>query len=80
MPATDVELYRKLYTFDVEEHLSRWELPRSRPAKKSLKLPRIKRPGQKRAVSEEEAQKENTREVDIDRVIRKLFEKKQRWG
>jgi hypothetical protein len=72
-----VELYKKLYTFNAKKQLAKWELPPSRPKKKKLKLPKIKRFRKKKVDQQEDAGKENG-EVDIDRVIRKLYETKKR--
>lgn len=45
--------------------------------KQKLKLPKIKRIGKKKKLPKEQS-RENNSEVDIDRVIRKLFENKKR--
>lgn len=85
MPKTDVELYKRLYTFDADKLLKNWQLPKTRQLKKKTKLPKIKRIGMKGAskltpsnskVSKPPKTVKNN--ADIDRIIKKLFQKKNK--
>ena len=82
-----MELYKRLYTFDPDKLLKDWQLPKTRQLKKKTKLPKIKRIGLKgqaklpkvgsgSRLSKNMGTVKNN--ADIDRIIKKLFQKKNK--